>query len=122
MLASAVRFVPDFRPHIVATDMFTPTTIRHFTGHDNGAVYGAPRKTVRWHDPPEQSVHLRHRSGFCRHRRHDDASGIAMANQHLPDGRRPVAMTDQIGMPKDFLQGVSRRATTASSSAAGWPD
>ena len=39
---SAVRFVPDFRPHIVATDTFTPTTIRHYTGHDNGAVYGAP--------------------------------------------------------------------------------
>jgi phytoene dehydrogenase-like protein len=42
--ASAVRFVPDFRAHVVATDTFTPTTIRHFTGHDNGAVYGAPKK------------------------------------------------------------------------------
>jgi phytoene dehydrogenase-like protein len=42
--ASAVRFVPDFRPHVVATDTFTPRTIRHFTGHDNGAVYGAPQK------------------------------------------------------------------------------
>ena len=40
MLASAVRFVPDFRPHIVAHDMFTPTTIVHYTGHDGGAVYG----------------------------------------------------------------------------------
>jgi phytoene dehydrogenase-like protein len=44
MLASAVRFVPDFRPHIVADDMFTPTTIVHYTGHDGGAVYGAPQK------------------------------------------------------------------------------
>jgi phytoene dehydrogenase-like protein len=42
--AAAVRFVPDFRAHVIATDTFTPTTIRHFTGHDNGAVYGAPRK------------------------------------------------------------------------------
>jgi phytoene dehydrogenase-like protein len=42
--ASTVRFVPDFRPHIIATDTFTPKTIRHFTGHDNGAVYGAPCK------------------------------------------------------------------------------
>ncbi len=42
--ASAVRFVPDFRARIVATDTFTPKTIRHFTGHDNGAVYGAPKK------------------------------------------------------------------------------
>jgi phytoene dehydrogenase-like protein len=44
MQASAVRFVPDFRPHVVATDTFTPKTICHFTGHDNGAVYGAPQK------------------------------------------------------------------------------
>ncbi len=28
----------------VATDMFTPRTIRKFTGHLNGAIYGAPRK------------------------------------------------------------------------------
>jgi phytoene dehydrogenase-like protein len=42
--ASAVRFVPDFRQQIVATDTFTPKTIRNFTGHDNGAVYGAPVK------------------------------------------------------------------------------
>jgi phytoene dehydrogenase-like protein len=44
MHESAVRFMPDFRPHVIATDTFTPTTIRHFTGHDNGAVYGAPCK------------------------------------------------------------------------------
>jgi phytoene dehydrogenase-like protein len=28
----------------VATDMFTPRTIQHFTGHLDGAVYGAPAK------------------------------------------------------------------------------
>lgn len=43
-MESAVRFVPDFRRAVVDTDMFTPTTIRRFTGHDNGAVYGAPKK------------------------------------------------------------------------------
>ncbi|MDA7980791.1 MAG: FAD-dependent oxidoreductase [Pirellulales bacterium] len=37
-------FVPDFERHVVAHDMFTPTTIKRFTGHLNGAVYGAPRK------------------------------------------------------------------------------
>jgi phytoene dehydrogenase-like protein len=46
IVESAVRFVPDFRPHVVATDVFTPKTIRRFTGHDNGAVYGAPRKRL----------------------------------------------------------------------------
>lgn len=44
MVASAVRWVPDFRRAVVATDMFTPTTIRRYTGHDRGAVYGAPVK------------------------------------------------------------------------------
>ena len=42
--ASAARYVPDFRSRVVATDTFTPKTIRHFTGHDHGAVYGAPQK------------------------------------------------------------------------------
>lgn len=46
VLASAVRFVPDFRSHVIDTDMFTPTTIRRFTWHDNGAVYGAPEKRL----------------------------------------------------------------------------
>ncbi len=43
-VASAVRFLPDFRQRVIATDMFTPTTIHRFTGHLNGAVYGAPEK------------------------------------------------------------------------------
>lgn len=44
VLRSTLRFVPDFRKHIVDTDIFTPRTIRRFTGHENGCVYGAPRK------------------------------------------------------------------------------
>lgn len=44
MTASAVRFVPDFRQQTIETDMFTPTTIRRFTWHDYGAVYGMPEK------------------------------------------------------------------------------
>lgn len=43
---SAVRFVPDYRHHVVDTDMFTPKTIRRFTWHDNGAVYGSPSKRL----------------------------------------------------------------------------
>ncbi len=41
---SAVRFVPDYRGRVIDTDMFTPTTIVRFTGHDNGAIYGSPDK------------------------------------------------------------------------------
>lgn len=46
LAASAVRFVPDFRSRVIDTDMFTPTTIRRFTGHENGAIYGAPHKRL----------------------------------------------------------------------------
>ncbi len=45
-LASCMRFIPDFRRHIIDTDIFTPKTIRRFTSHDNGAVYGAPEKRL----------------------------------------------------------------------------
>jgi phytoene dehydrogenase-like protein len=43
---SAVRFVPDYRGRVIDTDMFTPTTVVRFTGHDNGAIYGSPDKQL----------------------------------------------------------------------------
>lgn len=45
-VASAVRFMPDFRRRVIDVDIFTPKTIRRFTSHDNGAVYGAPTKQL----------------------------------------------------------------------------
>jgi phytoene dehydrogenase-like protein len=45
-LASATRFVTDYRHHVIDTDMFTPRTIHRYTWHDNGAVYGAPDKRL----------------------------------------------------------------------------
>src|SRR5690606_41325550 len=53
MAAAAVRHIPDFRSHVIDTDIFTPRTIRKFTGHDNGAVYGAPRKILDGRTPIE---------------------------------------------------------------------
>ncbi|MEO6993599.1 MAG: NAD(P)/FAD-dependent oxidoreductase [Lacunisphaera sp.] len=46
---SARRFLPPVDDAVLsaaqlATDMFTPRTIRKFTGHLNGAIYGAPHK------------------------------------------------------------------------------
>lgn len=79
--ASAVRFVPDFRPYVIDTDMFSPTTIHRFTWHDNGAVYGAPEKRF------DGTTHL-HNLFLCGT---DQGyvgiigaimSGIAMANKH----------------------------------------
>ncbi len=45
----AQRFLPAVEDAVLAqaklaTDMFTPRTIRKFTGHLNGAIYGAPHK------------------------------------------------------------------------------
>ncbi len=45
-VAASVKFTPDFRPYVIDTDLFTPTTIYRFTWHDNGAVYGAPDKVL----------------------------------------------------------------------------
>ena len=45
-VAAAVQFMPDFRRRVIETDVFTPKTIRRFTHHDNGAVYGAPKKQL----------------------------------------------------------------------------
>jgi len=44
IIESALKHIPDFRAHVVDTDVFTPRTIQRFTGHDNGCVYGAPEK------------------------------------------------------------------------------
>ncbi|HYF52142.1 MAG TPA: NAD(P)/FAD-dependent oxidoreductase [Planctomycetota bacterium] len=43
-IAEAVKLVPDFRQHVKFIDTFTPRTIRKFTSHENGAVYGSPNK------------------------------------------------------------------------------
>ena len=43
---SATRFIPDFRGHVIDTDVYTPKTIRRFTWKENGAVYGAPEKKL----------------------------------------------------------------------------
>jgi phytoene dehydrogenase-like protein len=45
----AMRFLPPIGPAdleraTVATDMFTPTTVEHYTGHHRGAIYGSPVK------------------------------------------------------------------------------
>lgn len=51
IIESAIKHIPDFRKHVVDTDVFTPRTIRRFTGHLNGCVYGAPEKFVNGQTP-----------------------------------------------------------------------
>lgn len=85
--ASAVRFMPDFRQRVIATDMFTPTTIRRFTSHLNGAVYGSPEKVK------DGTTHLKNLF-ICGTDQGwvgiigSIVSGISIANRHLlnPEG------------------------------------
>jgi len=46
IIESALKHIPDFRAHVIDTDVFTPRTIQRFTGHLNCCVYGAPEKFV----------------------------------------------------------------------------
>lgn len=41
---AASKVIPDFRSYMIDSDMFTPTTVYRYTGHENGAIYGAPNK------------------------------------------------------------------------------
>ena len=43
-LEAILKFMPDFRKNVLLSDTFTPKTIKKFTGHLNGAVYGSPVK------------------------------------------------------------------------------
>jgi phytoene dehydrogenase-like protein len=43
-LETLFTFFPDFRDSVLFLDSFTPKTIKKYTGHLNGAVYGAPKK------------------------------------------------------------------------------
>jgi phytoene dehydrogenase-like protein len=82
LATSAARFVPDFRPAVIETDMFTPLTIHRFTGHADGAIYGSTKKSR------DGTTHLRNLF-ICGN---DQGlvgivgaiiSGISIANRHL---------------------------------------
>jgi phytoene dehydrogenase-like protein len=78
---SAVRFIPDYRGRVIDTDMFTPKTIVRFTGHDNGAVYGAPQYQLDGRTHSENLVLCGSDQGFVGIIG-AITSGIAMANRH----------------------------------------
>jgi phytoene dehydrogenase-like protein len=80
--AAAIRHIPDFRPHVIETDVFTPRTIRKFTGHPQGAVYGAPVKVLDGRTPIENLFLCGTDQGFLGIIG-SMLSGITMANNHL---------------------------------------
>lgn len=42
--AEAEHWIGSFGSHVTFADAFTPATVHRFTGHDGGAIYGAPNK------------------------------------------------------------------------------
>ncbi|MCW5548372.1 MAG: NAD(P)/FAD-dependent oxidoreductase [Opitutaceae bacterium] len=84
---SARRFLPPsdpaaFAAATVATDMFTPRTITKFTGHLNGAIYGAPVK-VRDGRTPFSNLYLCGTDQGFLGIVGAMLSGISMANYHV---------------------------------------
>jgi phytoene dehydrogenase-like protein len=77
-----VKIIPDFRPHVKFVDTFTPLTVRRFTSHINGAVYGAPRKHASGVTPYENLFVCGTDQGFLGIVG-AMVSGVAMANAHV---------------------------------------
>lgn len=82
IVASALRHMPDFRGRVIDTDVFTPRTIRRFTGHLNGCVYGAPEKWVNGQTPLSNLFLCGTDQGFLGIVG-AMLSGITIANRHL---------------------------------------
>ena len=87
---SARRFLPPVDDAVLvqaqlATDMFTPRTIRKFTGHLNGAIYGAPHKIRNGRTHLENLYLCGTDQGFLGIIG-AMLSGISMANYHVLQG------------------------------------
>jgi len=80
-----VGFLPDFRSHVVYTDMFTPRTITKFTGHLGGAVYGTPDKVRDGRTPLANLFVCGTDQGYLGIIG-ALLSGVTMANMHVLDG------------------------------------
>ena len=87
---SARRFLPTvddaaLTAATITTDMFTPRTIRKFTGHLNGAIYGAPQK-IRNGRTHLQNLYLCGTDQGFLGIVGAMLSGISMANYHVLQG------------------------------------
>lgn len=75
------RYGGPFADHITYTDGFTPRTVKHFTSHANGAVYGSPHKQKTGRTDVENLFLMGTDQGFVGIVG-AMLSGIAMANAH----------------------------------------
>ncbi len=81
-LANIFKFFPDFSQSVVFLDTFTPKTIKKYTGHCNGAVYGSPRKIKNGETPVKNLFICGTDQGFLGIVG-ATLSGISMANLHI---------------------------------------
>ncbi|HLX60363.1 MAG TPA: NAD(P)/FAD-dependent oxidoreductase [Planctomycetota bacterium] len=81
-IEEAVKFMPDFRARVKFIDTFTPLTVRRFTSHFNGAVYGAPQKRPDGKTPFSNLFLCGTDQGFLGIVG-AMVSGVAMANVHV---------------------------------------
>ena len=82
MAAAAVRIMPEFRHRVIDTEVFTPVTIRRFTGHDAGAIYGAVEKRYDGATPLKNLFVCGNDQGLVGIMG-TLISGITVANRHL---------------------------------------
>ncbi len=82
ILKAIKPYIPEFREQIVARDMFSPTTIVKYTGHHNGAVYGAPQKQRDGRTPLENLFICGTDQGFVGIIG-TLVSGVSIANRYL---------------------------------------
>ena len=80
-LDKILTIIPEFSSSIVFIDMFTPKTIKRFTGHFGGAVYGAPYKIKNGETPIKNLFICGTDQGFLGIVG-SMLSGISMANLH----------------------------------------
>jgi phytoene dehydrogenase-like protein len=81
-LEALFTIFPDFRDNVVFLDSFTPKTIKKYTGHINGAVYGSPDKIKNGKTPIKNLFICGTDQGFLGIIG-ATLSGISMANLHL---------------------------------------
>jgi len=81
-LESVFTFFTDFRDNVVFLDSFTPKTIKKYTGHLNGAVYGSPHKIKNGKTPVNNLFICGTDQGFLGIIG-ATLSGISMANLHV---------------------------------------
>ena len=86
-LDAFARCGADPRPHELDRDVFTPCTVKRFTSHVNGAVYGAPEKRRRGLTDIEGLILIGTDQGFLGVVGAMQ-SGISMANLHVLAGDR----------------------------------